>query len=88
LVDALENLKKKAGSGGRPSDEDLAEFQKALGDLKKMGNFGANKPEDKEQMAYEQLKDSLGYLKKKVPKKETKIKFLNTFVKLSRMPKI
>jgi hypothetical protein len=64
LLDALNNLRKRQEAGGSPSKDDLEEFQKALGNLKKLLTGIVPKKEDKEQLASEQFKDSLNLIKK------------------------
>jgi hypothetical protein len=64
LLDALNNLRKRQEGGGQPSKDDLEEFQKALGNLKKLLTGIVPRKEDKEQMASEQFKDSLNLIKR------------------------
>lgn len=63
LLDALNNLRKKQ-EGGSASKDDLDEFNNALGNLKKLLTGMVNRPQDKEQMASDQFKDSLGLIKR------------------------
>jgi hypothetical protein len=64
LLDALNNLRKRQDAGEKPSKDDLEEFQKALGNLKKLLTTTVPRAGDKEQMANDQFRDSLNLIKR------------------------
>jgi len=79
LLDALNNLKKR-DPDNKLTPEQKNDLLNALDNLRK-GFAPLNKPEDKEQDAYERLKDNLGQLKKAVRDQDPKM--TNTKTKLA-----